>query len=527
MGKLATALGGPRDFAELVPATFPAFEWAFFNIQEHPLLARAKLSLATGKLGQAIENARQHVALNAGHGEGRGFLAAALLRSAAAREAADVLCAAEGEARSSGYLASLYARALAAVGEIDEARRWHERAATLAAGDPAMAAARVADAFWLDDDAERRRTLAQDWIGRFCPAAKPRQWRRPEGKLVIGYFVPALADPLDAVAVAAAARAHDRSRVTVVGYGLGEQSWEENALLGGAFDQWRDISRLDPATLARFIARDGVHVLIDAAGFAAPHTLMTLARIESALRVAWLGVPTLAGKPLYDAQIMPRSRASKEASPSLWPVAGAYPIVSPATRAPARGEGGGITFGTDVGLRQLAPETIRIWTAILSGLPQAKLLLRANDMGPGRNIERLIARFGREIAARVDVVEAAQPVDFYALVDVALAPRRGVSPRLTAEAIACGVPPVALAGSSQAEPYGAFLEDHGLGSMLVASDDRDYVSIALTLATSVEAREQVGAAMAAEAAGRSNGPEGFAADIEERAMSALAESAAT
>jgi predicted O-linked N-acetylglucosamine transferase (SPINDLY family) len=211
----------------------------------------------------------------------------------------------------------------------------------------------------------------------------------------------------------------------------------------------------------------------------------------------------------------------------LWPVAGAYPVVPPAARTRQRGEDGSITFGADVGLRQLDPETTRIWTAILSGLPQAKLLLRANDMGPGRNIERLIARFGREIAARIDVVEAAQPADFYALVDVALAPRRGISPRLAAEAIACGVPPVALAGSSQAEPYGALLEDHGLGSMLVASDDRDYVSIALTLATSAEAREQVGAAIEAEAAAGSHDPDAFAADIEKRAMSALLESAAT
>jgi predicted O-linked N-acetylglucosamine transferase (SPINDLY family) len=471
------------------------------------------------------------MALNAGHGEGRGFLAAALLRSGAASEAVDVLRAAESEAQGSGYLASLYARALAAVGEINEAGRWHERAAARAGGDPAVAAARVADAFWLDEDAERQHRLAQDWMGRFCPTPKRAQWRRPEGKLVVGYLVPALADPLDAVAVAAVARAHDRSRVTVVGYGLGEQSWEENALLGGAFDQWRDISRLDPATLARFIARDGVHVLIDAAGFAAPHTLMTLARVESALRVAWLGVPALAGKPLYDAQIVSRSRASKEAaegpSPALWPVAGAYPIVPLATRTRQRGEEGSIAFGADVGLRQLDQETTRIWTAILSGLPQAKLLLRANDMGTGGNIERLIARFGREIAARVDVVDAAQPADFYALVHIALAPRRGISSRPTAEAIACGVPPVALAGSSQAEPNGALLEDHGLGSMLVASDDRDYVSIALTLANSAEARAQAGAAIAAEASARSYGPEAFAADIEARAIGALAESAAT
>jgi glycosyltransferase involved in cell wall biosynthesis len=71
---------------------------------------------------------------------------------------------------------------------------------------------------------------------------------------------------------------------------------------------------------------------------------------------------------------------------------------------------------------------------------------------------------------------------------VALAPAKGGSPRMAAEAIACGVPVVALDSGGI---YGAFLRRLGLGGSLVAADERDYVSIALGLAGSAAAREQV------------------------------------
>ncbi len=53
-------------------------------------------------------------------------------------------------------------------------------------------------------------------------------------------------------------------------------------------------------------------------------------------------------------------------------------------------------------------------------------------------------------------------------VDVALAPRRGLSPRMAAEAMACGVPPWPVAGPDAVAPYAAFLRALGLGAALVA-----------------------------------------------------------
>src|SRR5262249_22297457 len=148
--------------------------------------------------------------------------------------------------------------------------------------NPAIAAMRIADGAWLDESLKPLGDLGEAWTRRFCDPAKPRRWRRPNDKLIIGYLVPRLADPGDAGFVAAVARAHDRRHATVVAYGNGAQSWEENLPFQGAFDTWQDISTLDPATLARFFERDGLHLIVDASGFHAPDCLLALAHTQTA-----------------------------------------------------------------------------------------------------------------------------------------------------------------------------------------------------------------------------------------------------
>jgi hypothetical protein len=144
-------------------------------------------------------------------------------------------------------------------------------------------------------------------------------------------------------------------------------------------------------------------------------------------------------------------------------------------------------------------------------------------MGPGGNIGRLVARFGQELAARIDIVDAVSPDEFYRDIDIALAPVRGSSPRMAAEAIACGAPVVALAGATLYEPYGTFLKGIGVGDSLVAADERDYVSIALGLANSAAARAQVAQKVAGIARLGEASARGVAEIIESNATKMLAE----
>lgn len=480
--KLATALGGHGALAVLVPPGFPPFELAYAAIKEQPRRATAQRDLAAGRFEDAIENARQHVALEGGDGAGRAFYAALLLRAGRACDAVDEMRVIADEAARSAPLASLYGRSLAAAGEFAAALRWHADALALAPADAAIAAARLADGRWLDEP----HALAQrgaGWAQTFCPRRRQQPARRAAGqKIVIAYLVSALDDRGSEAAVAAVARAHDRARFTVIGYGDGAQSWDANAALSGAFDRWQDVASLDAATIARCFAHDGVDVVIDASGFAAPHCVLALARAERALRLSWLGNPAALAAPVYDARI---AAASDHETQATWPIAGGYPVPRAQPRE-RRAGGGALQFGADVALPQLGADTVALWSAILRQAGDAKLLLRAGDTSRGA-VDRLVARFGGELAARIDLVSAERFEDFYALVDVALAPRRGCSPRLAAEAVACGVPLVAFAAASAIEPYGAFLNGLGFAAAHTVANDGDYVRRALGFAAAAGA----------------------------------------
>ena len=473
-GKLATALGPASPLMEFLPAGFPPFDVAYRAIKERPLLASAKQHLAAGRIADAVDKARQQVAINGDDSESRDFYAAAVLRAGRASDTVEQLYRLESEGCDSGALASLYARSLAAVGDHAASRRWHAQAQSLASQDPDITAARIADGTWLETP-EAIATAGEAWSKQFCPPPKPRAWRQPEERMVIAYLVAKLADPYDAAAIAAVARAHDRKNVRVIGYGTGAQSWDENLELRGCFDSWQDIGALDGATLARYAGQDRVNVLIDASGFAAPKGLQALARVATAVRVSWLGNSAALRAPIYDAHI-----ASSGGGKGDWCVDGGYPTPQPIT-IPARIDHAVPQFGSEVSLAQLCEDTVAAWSQILRAVPEAKLLLRIADAGSG-NVDRLVSRFGRELAARIDLVAAERFEFFYARLDVALAPWRGVSPRMAAEASACRVPIVALARSSAVEPYGAFLRGVCAGVPHLAGDADDYVRRAVALA---------------------------------------------
>jgi tetratricopeptide (TPR) repeat protein len=466
-GKLATALGNDPAIAVLVPDAFPGFDRAFLSIVEHPLLGKARAAIAQGKLTRAIEFARQHVAIAPDHSDGRAFYADCLIRAGAAAAAIETLTPlADRVPGPHPDVASLYARALAAVGERKEASYWHQSAIDAAPNNPAFAASRIADGAFLGVDNAETGRLSREWLARFSLAPKSSRKHSAGSKLVVGYFVSAFADPDDAFAVASVARAHDRARVSVLGFGLGNQTDEQNVRLIGSFGKWRDISALDPATLARTLAGDGVDVLIDAGGFGSSSQLQALTRFDCGLRVSWLGNPTAILAPLYDVRL---SSAD-------------YPVLDDVAKI-AKGEGP-VAFGADVTLAQLDTRTVALWSAVLALVPDAKLVLRGRDMESQANIARLIAAFGENLAARIDLRHVERAGEFYEAVDVALLPYRAVSPRAAAEALAHNVPAIAMAG----EPFGSFMAGRGLDKRFVATDGAHYCSLAMALAASRQAR---------------------------------------
>jgi hypothetical protein len=523
-GKLATALGHDPVMVSWIPTQFPSFGKAFLSIQDKPLLAQARLLLGNGKLAPALDKARQHVEVAAADDEGRIFYAETLLRAGQAGIAADVVKPFIDRTAPTPTISSVLARARA--GEAAAARRWHDQSCAAAPDDAAIAAARIADAPWLGVDGKTATAWTAEWTARFTKPAKPRR-RRPIGdRLVIGYLVSHFLDRADAAAVAAVAGMHEQPGVTTVGYGIGPQMWDENMLLRGAFGKWRDIAGIDPATLARTISADEVDVLIDAGGFAAPITLQTLARVNTALRVAWLGAIGPHDRRLYDAVLSFRRDRQAGSDVEIWaPDCGVYPLLRDWTRPRQHSDDSLCRFGADARFAQLDDETVSMWRAILAAAPQSVLLLRANDLTQGSNVARLIDRVGGDLAARIDLVDAAAPDDFYRQVDVALAPARTVSPRPAGEAIACGVPLVALGDGGAWQSCAGFLDATGFGD-LVGATVQAYVQRASELAASPAERVAATGRAAALADSGKHVAADIAAAIEQAVRAALGMAAA-
>jgi protein O-GlcNAc transferase len=524
-GKLATALGEDAVISAWVPARFPSFGQAFLSIQDKPLLAQARFLLANGKVVEALDKARQHVDVAAEDDEGRLFYTETLLRAGQGGIALDVIGPLMARASLAPAAASLLARTLAAGGEAAAARRWHDQACSAAPDDAAIAAARVADAPWLGVDRQTAAAWAAEWTARFTKPAKLGR-RRPVGdRLVIGYLVSHFPDRADAAAVAAVASMHERPAVMTIGYGVGPQIWDENAPLRGAFDKWRDVTGIDPATLARTISADEVDILIDAGGFASPVNLQMLARVNSAVRVAWLGETGFFERTLYDATLSSR-RARTPASGDVWTTEyGSYPLLRDWTGARQRTVDAACRFGADARFAQLDGQTVALWCAILAATPHAVLLLRVNDLAQGTNIARLIERFGRDLAARIDVLDAAVPDDLYRQVDVALVPLLTVSPRPASEAIACGVPLIALGDGGSWQSCAALLRDVGLDD-LVMPTPQAYIERAVDLAALPAKRAEAASRMATLADGAKHIPLEIAKAIELAGRAALGKAAA-
>jgi predicted O-linked N-acetylglucosamine transferase (SPINDLY family) len=182
-------------------------------------------------------------------------------------------------------------------------------------------------------------------------------------------------------------------------------------------------------------------------------------------------------------------------------------------------------FGSDASLAEIDVRTVRLWTAALAAAPESVLLLRADDMAHPANIDRLIERMGRELAARIDIVDAAFAEDFYPLVDIGLAPAASASPRLVCEALAHGVPVLALDDGGPWCAHARALRALGL-STFAFTDISTYTAAVGEFARSRDRRSAAQREVAAIAAHGERTAAEIAAAIEVGAKAMLAKVAA-
>ncbi len=290
---------------------------------------------------------------------------------------------------------------------------------------------------------------------------------------------------------------HDRDRFEVYCYYSHALSDDTTDRVRQLADGWRDIVHLDDDTVARMVRADGIDILVDLAGHSKGNRLGVFARKPAPVQMTWLGYPDTTGLAAIDYRITdriadPQPEADRWHTERLLRMDDLFLTYQPPEDSPpgaARdAPASGVVFGSFNNLAKLNEPTVRLWSQILSAVPDSRLVIKAGSLSYQGAVERFTDCLeGHGVDAdRVELLGWVQGrrehLALYDQVDIALDtfPYNGTT--TTCEALWMGVPVVSLAGDAHMSRVGAtLLRSVGLDDLVAASGE-DYMRIAVELA---------------------------------------------
>lgn len=343
--------------------------------------------------------------------------------------------------------------------------------------------------------------------------------------------------------------AHDRAAVTIHGYANNLRHDDVTARLRASADVWRDVTGLDDATVENLVRRDGIDLLVDLSGHTAGNRLALFARKPAPVQMSWLGYFGTTGIPGMDAVLADRHVVppgeERFFTETVWRLPGSYLCFTPPSFAvpgampgappsdplpvapPPMLKSGAVTLGCFQNRAKITPATVALWAAVLSAMPQTRLLLKCRQMGDAGVRRALWDQFAAHgIAGNRVRLEGESPraeyLAGYGRVDIAVDTTPFGGGTTTAECLWMGVPLVTLRGDRWAGRIGeSLLHTLGLADQLVADSAADYVAKVAALAGDPTALAELRAGLRGrmERSPLCDGP-GFARRLEEvyRAM---------
>jgi predicted O-linked N-acetylglucosamine transferase (SPINDLY family) len=493
--------------------------------------------LALGEFLEAVAASRAAIALERGH-------YAAQLNLGAALDASGDIAAAVDAYREAHHLQPAEVepleRAAAALGrlaEVPEAIELLGQAIALAPARASLWWARAAHRSSLGEhrlaleDMRRARDLAPDdsrghsailvelqydtslatpaeitaearlWATRHAPpettATTPVASRARRGTafpLRIGYLSPRFgAGPLASFFLPVL-ESHDRRRVGIVLYAGFPHEEGVAAQMRSRCSAWRTLPPDDDAAAA-MIAADRLDVLIDLAGHAPGGRLPVLARRPAPVQATWLDYSDTTGLSqidylVSDAVHTPPGEAS-HFTERLVLLPRCKFVYAPPAQAPAPGTspGRGIAFGCFNRHAKISDDAVRLWARLLERVAGSRLVLRAAAYRGSGTVAHVRERWAG-LGLPLDRVEflpyapLAEALATYNAIDVALDPFPYNGGVTTCDALAMGVPVVALLGTRVIGRQSAALL-HAAGKPdWIGATANDYVEIAACLARS-------------------------------------------
>jgi predicted O-linked N-acetylglucosamine transferase (SPINDLY family) len=271
------------------------------------------------------------------------------------------------------------------------------------------------------------------------------------------------------------------------------------ARMRGAAAEWHETRLLDEVALAEAIRGARIDILFDLSGHTAGNRLPTFARKPAPIQITWcdyVGTTGLAAMDylLADEREVPRGSEGGYTEKILR-MPDDYICFDPPAAAPEPDPlpvagGGGVTFINCSVLAKVTGEVIAAWSEVMQRVPGSRMIIKNRGVDEPETRERLRAQFaGNGIAAeRLELLgwsPGAELLAVYQRADLSLDTFPYNSGLTTCEALWMGVPVVSWCGETFAGRHGlTHLTAAGLGS-LVARDRREFVRIAVDLASNL------------------------------------------
>jgi predicted O-linked N-acetylglucosamine transferase (SPINDLY family) len=315
-------------------------------------------------------------------------------------------------------------------------------------------------------------------------------------RLRVGYLSNDFHDHATSHLLIEALEAHDRQRCELHAFSFGaDDGGAMRPRLTGAFDAFHDVAALDDSAAASAIHAAAIDILVDLKGYTRGARTGILMLRPAPVQVNYLGYPGTLGGDLCDYIITdpfvtPIATAADYSESFAYMPHSFHPHGRQATigSKPARADVGlpetGFVFCCFNQAYKFTPDVFDLWCRLLDAVPGSVLWLLAAERAEG-NLRGEALRRGVSPDRLVFAPEMSQSAHLgrLQLADLVLDTAPYGAHTTASDALWAGVPVVTLAGDTFASRVAGSLL-HALGlSQLIATDEDDYVAVALTLAT--------------------------------------------
>lgn len=294
---------------------------------------------------------------------------------------------------------------------------------------------------------------------------------------------------------------YDKQHFEVVCYSnLAEAEEDEiTAQYHGAVDKFVRVADMDNATLARRIADDGIHILVDLSGYTGGSRLSVMYHKPAPVQCTYIGYPFTTGisevdyafsDPWMNGPENPDTFVEKILEiPHAYVSSGELPV-TPRTDVPPVCRYGRITFGSLGNCYKLNRQTVSAWSRILERVPGSRVILNNPRYESALTQESVLKEFGANGIPRdrVTIITEGHPDGrhfyWYEDIDIALDAFPQTGGTTTYESLWMGVPVISLVGSSHYQRLSySYLKNCGTEvDDLIAFDVDEYIDRAVALA---------------------------------------------